>query len=752
MFVTESLTIDGSTATDVLITADTLGNDVLLPGTFITDIESIGPLVDNSRVLGFAGITGDLSLVSLTLTGGRTSTPVSSGGGIRFTSNGTLTLTSSTVSGNSTSGNSAHGGGIFSSAGSVVISGSTISNNAASLSFDGGGGVYSQGTLDIANSTLSDNSAKRGGAIRNKGTATITSSTISANSAIEAGGGIATTDGTLAVISSTITNNSSSDGGGIHFLPGTASVTLSNSIVANNDGQDLIGDDFSGAYNLIGDGLNLGSLTNTVTGDPRLAPLADNGGSTLTHALLPGSPAIDAGSNPAITILDTSFSAAEGYNTGQLAFQQPNGPGNGRWTLQTIAQVDATAGTVTSVGGPFDRNMWDIGATGGVAGTPSTAGFNAEDALAITFDYEFTLDADANRGLVDVGFRNEGPNAGNGFNSRPQQGARAIYNATTGNVEFFPNRNDQTDPLTVAGSLLGLDTDLADFQSDPLRFEYLARTDGAGNWSVEWFSVENLNTSTVYVYSGPTQTFVYAGDDAFYSQELARSNQAAFTGSALAAAFEYQPADVDQRGTGFDRVKDGNGDGKAIVDIGAFESQAVIPALPGDYNRNGTVDAADYTVWRDTLGQSVAPSSGADGNGDQQVNQVDYDLWAANFGMTLPPPAEAESTVVTATEPAAEASLLNNSPALSPDGVQQLDAGFALLLTPNSSTAAPASVSLEQTTPSESQTDSELLLLLVESIDADQTQGIDANDEALAEEEEAEEATPLAVDLQTRQP
>ncbi|MGE3239888.1 MAG: beta strand repeat-containing protein [Pirellulales bacterium] len=57
--------------------------------------------------------------------------------------------------------------------------------------------------------------------------------------------------------------------------------------------------------------------------------------------------------------------------------------------------------------------------------------------------------------------------------------------------------------------------------------------------------------------------------------------------------------------------------------------------LPGDYNENGVVDAADYTNWQDTLGQEVVEYSGADGNGNGIIDQADYDVWTANFGSTL---------------------------------------------------------------------------------------------------------------------
>jgi hypothetical protein len=58
--------------------------------------------------------------------------------------------------------------------------------------------------------------------------------------------------------------------------------------------------------------------------------------------------------------------------------------------------------------------------------------------------------------------------------------------------------------------------------------------------------------------------------------------------------------------------------------------------LPGDYNADGTVDAADYTVWRDNLGKTVTtPGSGADGDGNGTVGPEDYTVWLNNFGRTV---------------------------------------------------------------------------------------------------------------------
>jgi hypothetical protein len=56
---------------------------------------------------------------------------------------------------------------------------------------------------------------------------------------------------------------------------------------------------------------------------------------------------------------------------------------------------------------------------------------------------------------------------------------------------------------------------------------------------------------------------------------------------------------------------------------------------PGDYDDDGSVDAADYVVWRNTLGQTVAQlGRGADGDGDGVITAADYDVWRARFGET----------------------------------------------------------------------------------------------------------------------
>jgi hypothetical protein len=98
----------------------------------------------------------------------------------------------------------------------------------------------------------------------------------------------------------------------------------------------------------------------------------------------------------------------------------------------------------------------------------------------------------------------------------------------------------------------------------------------------------------------------------------------------------------DQRGTPFARVAEGDGVVGARIDIGSFERQP--NPLPGDYNFDGSADAADYVIWRKTLGSM--DDLRADGSGDAMVDPGDHDVWAANFGNTMPPGAGADSTTL----------------------------------------------------------------------------------------------------------
>ncbi len=189
----------------------------------------------------------------------------------------------------------------------ATVTDSTIEDNSAGYF---GGAVYnSYGTLRLYRSTLDGNTATgSGGAVRGSGGSMVFDDCTIANNSAQYGGGIFLGYGALTITNSTIAGNNATNpgaGGGL-FVPDGA--TLDNTIVAQNtdpNGEnDVTGGTLSpsSAYNLVGSD-ETGSLVNGVNGNqvgvtnPGLGPLANNGGPTQTMALLPGSPAIDAGSN-----------------------------------------------------------------------------------------------------------------------------------------------------------------------------------------------------------------------------------------------------------------------------------------------------------------------------------------------------------------------------------------------------------------------------------------------------------------------
>ncbi len=209
------------------------------------------------------------------------------GGGILSNDSGTLTLNSSTISGNTAA---RYGGGIW-NVGILTLNSSSVSGNTAAS--DGGGIYHGGGILTLNSSTVSGNSGAggSGGGIYSQATMTITNSTISGNTSFS--GGIFN-QGALTLNSSTVSGN-----GGYGIDNRFGSATLKNTIVANSAGGNCLGTMTSGGHNLSSDATcafgGAGDLNST---NPLLGPLALNPpGSTETHALLAGSPAIDAGDN-----------------------------------------------------------------------------------------------------------------------------------------------------------------------------------------------------------------------------------------------------------------------------------------------------------------------------------------------------------------------------------------------------------------------------------------------------------------------
>ncbi len=245
-----------------------------------------------------------------------------------------------------------YGGGIWNT-GTLNVTNSTFSNNKPAIN-SGGGAIFNQnGTLTVTNSTFSQNSVPglgSGGGVYNfNGTATITNSTFSSNSASQYGGGVLNTyGGTLTITNSTFSGNSASSGNGGGIYSDGSAATLRNTIVASNTGGNCGGAITNGGNN-IDDGATCGwsSANGSMSGtNPNLGPLANNGGLTQTLAVLAGSPAIDGVTfnvpNGAPTSDQRGVARPQGerYDIGSYETTAQSGP---RFVVNSIADTDDTA-------------------------------------------------------------------------------------------------------------------------------------------------------------------------------------------------------------------------------------------------------------------------------------------------------------------------------------------------------------------------------------------------------------------------
>ncbi len=298
---------------------------------------SFGGGVLNSGTLALAGCTISGNSIDDSYLGG--------GSGAGVFNSGVLSVADATISGNSVGGSpvgGSSGAGISNdSTGSMSVVDSTISGNSAGGGFGGGGfggGIENAGALSITNTTITGNSAggaqgfvmpdgstARGGGIDNSGKLQITDATIVGNSVSNSfvtgikggyvvaglggglyGGGTVNLTGTLVAANTTSTSRSE--------IQGSVAAISSHNLISEGTGLTGIRDGTNG--NLIG--------TASAPIDPLLGPLADNGGPTLTIALLSGSPAIDAG----ISVLDVTTDQRgvprpQGYAPDIGAFESP---------------------------------------------------------------------------------------------------------------------------------------------------------------------------------------------------------------------------------------------------------------------------------------------------------------------------------------------------------------------------------------------------------------------------------------------
>ncbi len=247
--------------------------------------------ISHNRAAGAGGgvynVDGSLTLISTIIT--HNAAAGGEGGGVRF-AGASLSIQASTFRQNTASAN---GGGLWSS-GNALLSGVTLEANSG---VNGGGAYNRSGILTLLASTVAANTGANGAGLFNFGGALfLTNATLSGNAAAQNGGGLYNAD-TVTLNNVTVAFNSAGLGGGLINQGGTLS--LKNTLVA----LQTAGGDCAGSLNSLGHNLDsdltcgLGAPGDRPGLDPRLDPLAYSGGSTATHRLHAGSPAIDAGND-----------------------------------------------------------------------------------------------------------------------------------------------------------------------------------------------------------------------------------------------------------------------------------------------------------------------------------------------------------------------------------------------------------------------------------------------------------------------
>ncbi|HZE56783.1 MAG TPA: Ig-like domain-containing protein [Chthoniobacterales bacterium] len=412
-----------STGTNITSANGGSGGGIFNEGGAVLNLTNV---IVSDNVAGNGGDAGDAASVNVH------SGPGGSAGAIFNGSGAALSLTNVTVT-NNTAGNGGNaaggnafagaggdGGGILNSAMLTTCTNSTFSGNRAGNGgnvsggtnvFGGRGGFggaiavfFTSDPSNLTSVTISGNRAGNGG-------------TASGSNAFPGGGGVGggiLGGGTFTITNSTVTNNTpgaGGNGGGI-YSPGGTGPILRNTIVAGNHavsggiGPDLIGPFDSQGYNLIGN--NSGATITPNTGDqigtsgspinPLLGPLANNGGPTQTHALLPASPAVDKG--------DSSGSAIDQrgqprpFDLSNIANASGDGSDIGA-VEDTAVQFSATTNSVNENAGNATITLQRLGNPIG----PVTAKVTITDVTASSADYVFAS------GVLDAAFNAGGAGA-----------------------------------------------------------------------------------------------------------------------------------------------------------------------------------------------------------------------------------------------------------------------------------------------------------------------------------------------------
>jgi hypothetical protein len=443
-------------------------------------------------------------------------------------------------------------------------------------------------TVQISGLTLTGGDVDlRGGAIVSSEHLILTSSRISGNAAWR-GGGIYSRDGNLSVSASIVSGNASSYGGGgiwSHY----GNLSLTDSVVQDNRAMPY---GVGGGIHRIGNSSGVSAMT--VTSSFISGNSAGHGGGisgrygslTVSHSI----------------VSDNSSGGAGG---GILHRGNQSGPSG----VLTVANSTVSGNSAGSDGGGIYNYTAKLTVTnstisGNVAG--ASGGGIAVSALFSTSPFVTSIRFST---ITD----NEAPDGqGSGVASR-------------GNLYILTEAHSSI----IAGNVHS-DVDFVDgtnsFQSNGYNLIGTGNAVGKFVQPGDQTGITNPLVGPLADNGGPTRTHA-----------LLPGSPAIDSGNPGAEAGVGNVPQYDQRGEPFTRVHAGR------IDIGAFELQPIPPAMWGDFNGDGAVDAADYVVWRKSMGRSVSTYAGADGSGNGAVDHEDYGVWTANLGRALPTPTSGPS-------------------------------------------------------------------------------------------------------------
>lgn len=415
----------------------------------------------------------------------------------------------------------------------------------------------------------------------------------------EGGGGIHSSE-RLTLRDSTITGNTARYGGGIYNNP-TGKLVLERSLVSGNHAVKPAAEEEAHGGAVYNWGGSIAIHNSTISGND-----AGNDGGALMNA-----------NNGEVLITESTISGNSADRNGGGV---TNGDGTLRIVRSTISGNHASRGGGVFVGTPNSRVTMIRNST--ISGNVAPLGGGGVENSSGKVFFEFCT--------ITENVSND--NAGSGVRSAPSfvDSPTSFYNSLIA-ANFDPNAPPQA---------LVLDIHVGDEENSLISRGY--NIVGNSSFATTWQGMgdqlignDDPLLGPLADNGGPTRTHA-----------LLSGSPALDQGDADAIPGANGVPHFDQRGKPFGRIRDGDPPASILMDVGAFEAQSIPPALLGDYNLNGTVDTADFVIWRNTLNSSVFTYSGADGNGNGIVDQADYSVWRSNFGSTSPAAAAMPSRVV----------------------------------------------------------------------------------------------------------